>query len=169
MILSLCGMMGCGKSSTGAALARLLGWPFLDLDAVIEEREARSIPEIFAADGEAGFRRAERAALEGILDAPESDLVLALGGGTVLTPACADLIRHRTCCIYLRTSADTLAARLQDQTDARPLLQTPDAPARLAALLEDRESLYETVAAHIVDTDGLDPETAARTIRDLLP
>lgn len=169
MILSLCGMMGCGKSSTGAALARLLGWPFLDLDTVIEEREGRSIPEIFAADGEAGFRLAEQAALEAVLDTPESDLVLALGGGTVLTSACADLVRSRTCCIYLRTSPDTLAARLQDQTDDRPLLQASDVPARLASLLETREPLYETVAAHIVDTDGLDPEAAARMVRDLLP
>ena len=67
MIISLTGFMGCGKSSVGRKLSELLCCPFMDLDDVIVEREGRSIPEIFASDGEAAFRRMELEALKAVL------------------------------------------------------------------------------------------------------
>ena len=66
MIISLTGFMGCGKSSVGRKLSELLCCPFMDLDSVIEERAGRTIPEIFASEGEAGFRRMEAEALEAV-------------------------------------------------------------------------------------------------------
>jgi len=167
MILALTGMMGCGKSSTGKALAELLEWPFLDLDTVIEARQGRSIPDIFKNDGEAAFRQMEAAALTGLLKAPQKDFVLALGGGTILTPDCADLVHGNTICWYLRTSAPVLAARLQDQADSRPLLQTPDELlTRIRTLLADRETAYLTVAHHVADTDKRTPGEVARFIKE---
>ena len=74
MIISLTGFMGCGKSTVGALLARRLGVPFLDLDTLVCDREGRSIPGIFATEGEAGFRKIEQECLEEVVaqyaDAP---------------------------------------------------------------------------------------------------
>lgn len=168
MILALTGMMGCGKSSTGRALAELLEWPFLDLDTVIEARQGRSIPDIFKNEGESAFRQMEAAALTDLLKAPQKDFVLALGGGTLLTPACAQLVQESTVCWYLRASAGTLAERLTDQAASRPLLQTEDLHTRIQTLLVVREPVYRSVAHHTVDTDGRTPEQAARVIQSSL-
>lgn len=167
MILALTGMMGCGKSSTGRALADLLEQPFLDLDTVIEAWQGRSIPAIFQTDGEAAFRQMERAALQDLLKNPQKDFVLALGGGTVLTPECAELVRQNTVCWYLRAPAPVLAERLQHQAASRPLLQTEDLRTRIQTLLDVREPVYRSVAHHIVDTDGRTPEEVARVIQPL--
>ena len=93
--------MGCGKSSVGRRLSELLCCPFMDLDAVIEETQERSIPEIFATDGEAAFRQMEVEALSRIIEAQQlrDNLIIALGGGTVMTPECADMVREKTHCI----------------------------------------------------------------------
>jgi len=173
--------MGCGKSSVGRRLSELLCCPFMDLDDVIVEREGRSIPDIFAAEGEAAFRLMELEALMGILSTSEPrqcaplapshcvgpspyagvrkcqfrtnaltpienpsyhlgasschpersegsiNLILALGGGTVMTPECAELVRENTVCIYLRASVDTLTQHLESESAGRPLLKTDNA------------------------------------------
>jgi len=98
MIISLTGFMGCGKSSVGKALSELLCCRFADLDEVIVEREGRSIPEIFAEDGEEEFRRMEKEALEGILvtdgrvlEIPKTPALVTLGhplaGGGMSSPS----------------------------------------------------------------------------------
>ena len=98
MIISLTGFMGCGKSSVGKALSELLCCRFADLDDVIVEREGRSIPEIFAEDGEDEFRRMEKDALEGILvtdgrvlEIPKTPALVTLGhplaGGGMSSPS----------------------------------------------------------------------------------
>ncbi|MBO6081502.1 MAG: shikimate kinase [Bacteroidales bacterium] len=164
MLIALTGMMGCGKSSVGRALALWLGVPFQDLDEVIEQRTGKSIPEIFAEGGEAAFRRLEQEALEALLADRSVSGVLALGGGTVTTPACAELIREHSHCIYLRTSPETLVERLGRQPGGRPLLQTDDPAARIAALLEERAPLYESVASQILDTDAFSIENLVQKI-----
>ena len=101
--------MGCGKSSVGRELSRLLCCPFMDLDSVIEEREGRKIPEIFATEGEAAFRRMEAEALRKCIYGQASDkLVVALGGGTVMTEECAKIVHEKTAHIMIDTDGKTI-------------------------------------------------------------
>jgi len=164
MTISLTGFMGCGKSSVGRKLSELLCCRFADLDAVIEQRAGKSIPEIFNACGEAGFRRMEKEALESVLS-EEGQSVLALGGGAVTTPECETLIHGRTLCVYLRTSAEELTARLTDEAAGRPMLQTPDSlQARIIELMSQRSAIYERTAHLIIDTDNKSIGTIAKEI-----
>ena len=113
MTISLTGFMGCGKSSTGRALAERLGARFMDLDAEIVARDGRTIPEIFREGGEAAFRAVELETLRAVLDeaaqAP-GDVVLALGGGTLTVPAAREIILAETECVFLRTRFETIRA-----------------------------------------------------------
>ena len=163
MVITLTGFMGCGKSSVGRALSTLLCCPFMDLDAVIEERAGRSIPEIFAADGEAVFRRMEVDTLNVILSEAKDLSVLALGGGTVMTPECEEMVHEKTLCVYLRTSADTLAERLAGEADGRPML-AGNLMDRINGLMVLRSDTYERTAHLIVDTDGKSVEEIALEI-----
>ena len=133
MIVSLTGFMGCGKSSVGRILSELLCCPFVDLDDAISERAGRSIPEIFAAEGESYFRGLERETLADIIRSHSSDdssarLILALGGGAVMTQACERMVHEETLCIYLKASVDTLISHLEGQAAGRPLLNTSAMP-----------------------------------------
>ena len=165
MIISLIGFMGCGKSSVGRRLSELLCCPFIDLDAAIEEQTGRSIPDIFATDGEAAFRQIELETLRSIVhSSTAAERVLSLGGGAVTTPECADLVKENTQCIYLRTSVDTLVERLTDEAAGRPLLQGAVLRTRIETLISQRDSIYEETAHHIVDTDGFSVEELAEHI-----
>ena len=105
MILSLTGFMGSGKSTVGRLVADALGCPFLDLDALIEKKAGRSIPEIFAEEGEAGFRALEaRLLADTVKRYASATAVLSLGGGALGNPASERLIRGKTLCIYLQAS-----------------------------------------------------------------
>ncbi len=151
--------MGCGKSSVGRRLSELLCCRFVDLDEMIEGHECRTIPEIFATEGEAGFRAIEAGALGMIMDeyssSTEGNLVVALGGGTVMTPECAELVHENTYCIYLRATVDTLVKNLEGEAAGRPMLQSPaDLRTRINALMSVRSSVYESVAHQIIETDG---------------
>jgi len=113
--------------------------------------------------------------------APAISAVLALGGGTVMTPDCAHMVQERTCCIYLRATVNTLVQRLRNEAAGRPMLRThtPDSCAepsqmpadadialreRISSLLAQRSAIYESVAHHIIDVDGLSVEDVARSI-----
>ena len=180
--------MGCGKSSVGRRLSELLCCPFMDLDAVIEQQTGRSIPEIFATDGEAAFRQMELEVLESVLkqslpsqamgpslcgqrgstvlehSLKPSTAIVSLGGGTVMTPECAELVREQTMCIYLRTSVDTLVDRLSDEAGGRPLLQGDDLHTRIETLMKQRSHIYESTAHHIIDTDSFSIDEVAQSI-----
>lgn len=147
--------MGCGKSSVGRELSKLLSWHFMDLDEVIVQREGRSIQEIFAKDGEKEFRRMELEAFKAVTEgADDSGAVLALGGGTVTTPECADIAHNKTLCIYMRASVQTLKAHLEGQTEGRPLLCGQDIEERIVRLMSERGHIYEKTAHIVIDTDG---------------
>ena len=147
--------MGCGKSSVGRELSKLLSWHFMDLDEVIVQREGRSIPEIFAKDGEKEFRRMELEAFKAVIENVEGNgTVLALGGGTVTTPECAETAHEKTLCIYMRASVQTLKTHLEGQTEGRPLLCGQDIEERLERLMSERGHIYEKTAHIIIDTDG---------------
>ena len=173
MILSITGFMGCGKSSVGRKLSQLLCCPFMDLDAVIEERVGRTIPEIFANDGETAFRDIEKETLKDILasnaENPQSDrrqnpLILSLGGGTVMTPECAEMIHEKTMCIYLNASQETLVNHLESEASARPLLSGTNLRDRISELMILRSSTYEKTAHVIIDTDGKTIDCIAEAI-----
>ena len=222
--------MGCGKSSVGRRLSQLLCCPFMDLDQVIEERAGRTIPEIFASEGEEAFRSMELETLKEIVVASEPrqcvplapshskaagpspyaglrkcqfhthasslenmhknsigkplhviarseatwqsvDMVLALGGGAVMTAECAEIVHADTTCIYLKASVETLMEHLSGQTDNRPLLNTYDRNSdraalrdRIADLMAKRSSTYENTAHVIIDIDGKPIEAVASEI-----
>ena len=159
MIIALTGFMGCGKSSTGRALAARLGARLADLDAEITARSGRSIPEIFRG-GEAAFRAVELETLRAVLDEAEAaggDTVLALGGGTLTTPEARELVLARTRCVWLRTRLETIRARLGSADASRPLFA--DAEALFAA----RIPIYAQ-APYTVDTDDKTPAGVADEI-----
>ena len=160
MMITLTGFMGSGKTTVGKVLADFLGCPFMDLDDLVVKKAGKSIPDIFAQDGEPAFRLLEAQVLRKTVEKyAESTAVLALGGGAVLAPASAALLHEKTVCIYLRASLDTLLARLQGETAGRPL-----ADASLADRLASREPIYEKTAHVIIDTDGLSPDEVADEI-----
>ena len=181
-IIALTGFMGCGKSSVGRRLSELLCCPYMDLDAVIEERSGRSIPDIFASDGEAAFRQMELETLQNILEEVGKQIILSLGGGTVMTAECAELVREKTLCIYLRTGVETLVDRLSSETEGRPLLNPESHPeaddsnnsqkksdtdlrTRIESLISGRASTYEATAHITIDTDGLSVDDLAHSIQ----
>ena len=160
MMITLTGFMGSGKTTVGKVLADFLGCPFMDLDDLIVKKAGKSIPEIFAEDGEAAFRQLEARLLRQTVEKyTENTVVLALGGGAVTAPASAALLREKTVCIYLRATLETLQSRLEGETAGRPL-----ADASLADRLAAREPLYEQTAHVIIDTDGLSPDEVADEI-----
>lgn len=154
MLIALTGFMGSGKSTVGRLVADALGCPFIDLDEVIVKKAGKSIPEIFSADGEQGFRALEKQALEQTVKKyAETVAVLALGGGTVTVPGAVKLLQEKTLCIYLKASLETLRQHLEGQTCTRPL-----ADERMAERLAEREPLYRQTAHLLIETDGLSPE-----------
>ena len=159
-MVTLTGFMGSGKSTVGKVLADFLGCPFLDLDDLVVKKAGKSIPDIFAQDGEAAFRLLEARMLRQTVEKyAESTVVLALGGGAVLAPASAALLHDKTVCIYLRASLDTLLGRLAGNTAGRPL-----ADDTMASRLASRAPIYEETAHVVIDTDGLSPDEVADEI-----
>ncbi len=168
--------MGCGKSSVGRELSALLSCSYADLDTVIEETAGRSIPDIFANEGEPAFRRMELEALGKVLDSSPKDealcnlssgahMILALGGGAVMTPECARLVHEKTLCVYLRTSIETIIGRLtaKGEAEGRPMLKSGPG---IAELMDRRKSTYESTAHIIVDTDGKSISEVAEEIAE---
>jgi shikimate kinase len=160
MMITLTGFMGSGKTTVGKVLADFLGCPFMDLDDLVVKKAGKSIPDIFAQDGEPAFRQLEAQMLRKTVEKyAESTAVLALGGGAILAPASAALLHEKTVCIYLRASLDTLLQRLSGETAGRPL-----ADEAMASRLAERESIYEETAHVTIDTDGLSPDEVADEI-----
>jgi shikimate kinase len=161
----LVGMMGAGKTSVGKALARELGKSFFDSDHVIEARTGVRIPVIFELEGEAGFRAREAAVIEELT--ARHDVVLATGGGAVLSEANRRALHARGTVIYLRASVQDLWHRTKHDRN-RPLLQTPDPLARLTELHTQRDPLYRAVAHLVVDTGSQSLRTLVLKLRQKL-
>ena len=163
--LYLVGMMGSGKSTAGRQLAAQLDYRFLDADHSLEQVAGRSIPEIFASEGEAGFRQLESAVLNQI--ASWHSLVVATGGGVVTRPENWGQMRQGVV-IWLDAPEALLLQRLNADPTPRPLMAAADPAARLAALLAERRPLYAQADLHIVQ-DGRPPEQVARQVLEALP
>ena len=163
--LYLVGMMGSGKSTAGRHLAQLLGYRFLDADSSIEQVAGRGIPQIFASDGEAGFRDLEAAVLNQI--ASWHSLVVATGGGVVLRPENWGQLQQGVV-IWLDAPEELLLERLNADPTQRPLMQSEDPAQRLAELMGQRRPLYAQADLHIVQ-DGRAAEQVALQILEALP
>lgn len=173
-VISLAGFMGCGKSTVGKILASRLGADFYDLDTLIEQSGGMTIPEIFASQGEEAFRQMEAQTLESFLkSAAHRSAVLSLGGGTLTTERCRNLLQGRSICIYLKASEDTLVRNLSGQADGRPMLEGARDEAalreRIKSLMARRSSIYEAAATHTIQVDALSPDSIAASILSLLP
>lgn len=145
--LILVGMMGSGKSTMGRALAKHLGKAFVDSDEEIQQRTGVTIPHIFDVEGEAGFRLRETAALEGLVK--RDNLIIATGGGAVLTEQNRALLQQNGIVIYLKASVHDLWQRTRHDRN-RPLLQTDDPHAKLTELYLQRDALYQQVADIVI-------------------
>jgi shikimate kinase len=155
----LVGFMGAGKSTVGPLVARRLGWTFLDLDDDIEAADGRTVPEIFASDGEAAFRAAERAAAERAC--ARERLVLATGGGAFTVPETRRVLQQGALTVWLRCTLEALLARIP--TDgSRPLAANR---ATIGPLLAGREPSY-ALADLTVDTTHSAPAEVARIIAE---
>jgi shikimate kinase len=140
--ISLIGFMCSGKSSTGRMLARQLGWPHYDTDALIVERTGGTVQEFFETRGEEEFRRLEHEIVEEL--PPERDLVLSTGGGLVLNRPTMRILRVQGPIFWLHVSKEDVLDRSQRPWAAkRPLLTDgPDLEERIVRLMEIREPLY---------------------------
>ena len=161
----LCGLPGSGKSTVAPLLAAKLGIPSIDLDEHIERTAGRTVPEIFAAEQEPGFRAREAAAVRAAARAPRS--VVALGGGAVTSRAVRHWIRRTGHLLWLRGPADLCASRAPT---GRPLLGA-DPQRRMVELAAARDPLYARLADAVVDILGLSAaqvaEHCAAAVRSL--
>ena len=155
----LVGPPGSGKTTTGSALAELMGVPFRDTDADIEQQAGKSISDIVIDDGEEHFRALERAAVARALT--DFDGVLALGGGAVLAEETRAALRGHTV-VYLSVELADAVKRV-GLGQGRPLLMI-NPRATLRHLLDQRRPLYEEVATVTVATDGRTPEEIAAEV-----
>ncbi|HSE00493.1 MAG TPA: shikimate kinase [Burkholderiales bacterium] len=145
----LVGLMGAGKTTVGRRLAKRLGKSFYDCDEEIERTTGVKIPVIFDIEGETGFRAREARMLAELV--VRSDIVLATGGGAVLSADNRKLLVENGLVVYLRALASDLWARTRHDRN-RPLLKTDQPLARLEELYAERDPLYRSIADLIVDT-----------------
>lgn len=160
----LIGMMGCGKTTVGELLATELGYRFFDTDSLIEKVAGKTIPEIFAEDGEESFREWEALVLSDI--SAYTKLVVATGGGIVMRQMNWSYLQNGLV-IWLDVPVDVLVKRLQDDT-TRPLLQTTDPALVLAKLLDRRRNLYAQADLQIqISGDDTPLAIATRVIAEI--
>jgi len=162
-LVFLIGYRGSGKTSVARLLADKLSWGWSDADAVLELRHGRSIRQIFAEEGEAGFRDKEAAVLCDLAGLEKQ--VVATGGGIVIRPEnCARLRAGKV--VWLTATADVLWSRLQE--DAMTAHRRPDLAqgglAEIEELLRRRAPLYAACADLVVDTAEKSPEDVADAI-----
>jgi shikimate kinase len=157
----LVGMMGAGKTTVGRLLANFLEKKFYDSDREIQKRTGVSIPLIFEIEGEAGFRKRETDMLSELVKT--ENIVLATGGGAVLSAENREMLKRSGTVIYLRATIDDLWRRTRHDKN-RPLLQTQDPRTKLTELYAQRDPLYRETA-HIIVESG---KRSARHLAQLL-
>lgn len=161
----LVGLMGAGKTSVGRMLAKRMNKDFYDADAEIESTTGVKIPVIFDIEGESGFRAREEKVIERLTAL--RNIVLATGGGAVLSAATRTRLKQHGCIIYLRAAPEDLWRRTRRDRN-RPLLQTANPLARLKELHAQRDPLYSEVADLVVDTGAQSVGNLTTHIQQLL-
>jgi shikimate kinase len=168
-IVFLTGFMGAGKSTIGPILANTIGWDSCDLDLLIEQKVGKKIRQIFEQDGEEYFRKIESEMLQEI--SKKSNLVVSLGGGTMVSENNLTIIKKAGIVVYLKASPDSFYKRLRYKRD-RPALgvnETEDFSkerlvSRINQLMAKREKFYEK-ADIIIDTDN---STVGSTVDEIV-
>jgi shikimate kinase len=162
----LVGPMGAGKSTIGRELAEKLHLEFFDSDHEIERRTGADIAWVFDLEGEEGFRKREETVIEDL--SQRHGIVLATGGGSVISPQVRNHLSARGVVVYLETTIDKQVARTQ-RDRRRPLLQTSEEPRTvLENLAVERNPLYEEIADVIVKTDDQSAKVVAHKIVERL-
>ena len=164
--LVLVGLPGAGKTTVGRLVAEDLGWSFVDVDALIEERVGSSPSVIFADRGEAEFRELECQSI-GELIAEDRSHVIAPGGGWAAQTGALESVAHRALTVYLQTDPDVAAARTKE-SHHRPLLDVDGAghETRMRELYSQRERCYDRCDA-VVETDDRTAAEVARKVAEL--
>jgi shikimate kinase len=164
--IALIGFMGTGKTAVGRVLAEKLNKDFIELDELIEQKAGKTIPEIFAQEGEIAFRELEIEAARKV--AEKENKVIACGGGVVLNQINIDRLRQHSVIVYLTASPEVILKRTSSDTDERPLLVAEDKAAEVVKLLKFRQPFYQRAADITVNTTGLDvAEVAAQIMKKL--
>lgn len=162
----LVGPMGAGKSTIGRELADKLHLEFFDSDQEIERRTGADIAWVFDLEGEEGFRKREEGVIEDLSE--KQGIVLATGGGSVISAQVRNRLSARGVVVYLETTIDKQVARTQ-RDRRRPLLQTSEEPRTvLENLAVERNPLYEEIADVIVQTDDQSAKVVANKIVERL-
>lgn len=151
----LVGFMGSGKSTIGRNLNKNLGYELIDTDHVIEEQTGKSIPEIFADDGEDAFRSLETQLLENLIAQNTNHHIISTGGGMVCRPENLPLLRRLGFVVWLSCTPEVIFERTSRNSN-RPLLQCDDPMQTIVNLLEERSPLYEEASHLLISTSGLD-------------
>jgi len=160
MNIILFGFMGTGKTTVGEKLAEELGWSFLDMDVLIEQREKRTISSIFETDGEARFRQIEKQLVAEL--ARKEKHVISTGGGVVLDPENVLTYQQNGLCVCLCASTETILERVAKQSH-RPLLEDGEKERKIRDMLVTRKPLYDAVP-HQIQTDTMTPDEIVETI-----
>ena len=161
----LVGPMGSGKTTIGQRLARSLGLAFYDSDQEIESRTGASVNLIFDVEGENGFRERERQVLAEL--AAQRGVLVATGGGTVLSAANRELLKRTGIVVYLRTSVRQQLERLK-RDRSRPLLKAVNKEHKLKELAEQRDPLYEGVADLVFPSKNRNIDAAVNQIEEAI-
>ena len=139
----LIGLMGSGKTTLGKILSKKLDKHFYDSDQVIEEKLGVNVPMIFEYEGEAGFREREKDILKDLVS--KQNIVLATGGGIILSESNRDLLAKNGIVIYLKSNQKDLISRMKNDK-TRPLLKKGNVELIIKKLCQEREPLYEEIA-----------------------
>lgn len=158
----LIGPMGAGKSTIGRQIARTLHLDFFDSDSEIERRTGADISWVFELEGEAGFRTREEKIIAELTE--HAGIVLATGGGSILSEENRNRLSARGIVVYLKTTLDKQVARTE-RDKKRPLIADAENPREvLAELAKIREPLYEEIADLIIETDEQSAKVVASQI-----
>ena len=163
--ITLVGLRGAGKTTLGAALAKALRRPLVELDKEIEREAGLSLSEVFLLYGQAGYRRIERRCLERMIGSQEN-IVLTVGGGIVSEPETYNLLLLNCFTVWIKAAPEEHMARVVAQGDTRPMAGHAEAMEDLRNILTAREPLYGKADA-VVDTSGCSVEKSFAALQKI--
>ena len=162
--IALVGLRGAGKSTLGRRLAEHLGWPFIELDGVVEENYGARIPDLIEMAGTATFRRHERSALERVI-AANAQAVITTAGGIVSSRETYALLLRRTHTIWIKARPEDHMGRVMAQGDFRPMAQNRAAMGDLMAILDARRADYARAQAELGTAGDTIEQSFAKLLR----